>query len=127
MPSIRAGIAAAAILLAGCAPEPRPLDQDLTLVGMEPFWAVAVSNKTKMLKFSRLGSADMDAGYPVESKTKDAIVLTSQSPEGDIVITLRNNPCLDGMAWRKDPWAVEVQFKGQTLKGCGGPKQAPVG
>ena len=126
MRSIRAGLALV-IVLAGCTPDPRPLEQDLTLVGMDPFWAVAVSTKTKAMKFSRIGSADMDADYPVESKTKDAIVLTSQSPQGDIVMTLRKKTCLDGMSERKYPWTAEVHFKTQILKGCGGPKQAPMG
>lgn len=124
---VRAGLAAAILVLSGCAKEPGPLDQDLVMGGAEPFWAATVSNQTKMMKFSRIGSADMDAGYPVESKAKDAIVLTSQSPEGDIVITLHKKACQDGLSERKYPWIATVKFKGRTLAGCAGPKLPPVG
>ena len=124
MPNIRISAAAAVLLLAGCG-NPPPLATDLTLVGMEPFWAIAVPKGGKTIKVSRIGDPDMEAGYPVESKGKDgAIVLTSQSDQGDIVMSLRAGKCKDGMSEREYPWAAEVLYKGQTLKGCAGPKKA---
>src|SRR5689334_22316150 len=127
MPNSRAGLAVVLLMLAGCTPDPRPLDQDLIMVGMEPFWAATVSNKTKTMKFSHIGDRDLEAGYPVETKTKDAVVLTSKAPDGDIVMTLHKKTCMDGMSNRKYPWTASVTFKGQTMRGCGGPKEAPEG
>ena len=125
MPNIRLGFAAAiALSFSACSGGGSPLDSDLTLLGTEPFWAMQISKEAKTATFSRPSSSDMNAGYPVESKGKDgAIILTSQSPEGDIVMTLNKGKCSDGMSDREYPWEATVLFNGQTLKGCAGPPQ----
>ena len=127
MPLIRPILGAAAILaaasLSGCGGG-SPLSEDLTLVGTEPFWAMQISKETKTAKFSRPGSSDVDVAYPSEAKTKEgAIVLTSTSPDGDIVMTLTKGKCMDGMSDREYPWDASLAFKGQTYKGCAGPRQ----
>jgi uncharacterized membrane protein len=126
MPNIRLGLAAAILAsasLAACSGE-SPLASDLNLVGTEPFWAVQISKEAKTAKFSRPGEADLDASYPVESKgAGGAVVLTSSSPDGDIVMTLTKKECSDGMSDRKYPWEASVAYKGQTLKGCAASKQ----
>jgi uncharacterized membrane protein len=33
-------------------------------------------------------------------------------------MTLRKQDCSDGMSDRTYPWAAEVVFKGETLRGC---------
>jgi uncharacterized membrane protein len=124
MPYFRASAAAAILLLAGCG-NPPPLASDLTLVGMEPFWAIEVPKDGAAIKVSRIGDPDMDAEFPVESKGEGgAIILTSQSPRGEIVMTLRPGKCSDGMSDREYPWQAEVRYKTETLKGCAGPKKA---
>jgi len=125
MKIIRLGLAAPlmAASLAACSGA-SPLESDFNLVGTEPFWAIQISNGTKMSKVSRPGSADMDAAYPVASKGEGgATILTIQSPEGDLVVTMHKKQCLDGMSDREYPWQASVAFKGQTLKGCGASKQ----
>jgi uncharacterized membrane protein len=126
MPKIRPGLAAAAaLLLTACAPS-SPLAGDLDLMGMDPFWAIQINAATKMSRVSLQGSGDIAAAYPVQSRgaAKDSIVLTSQSPAGDIVMTLvPSGTCQDGMSDRKYPWAATVSFKGQTFQGCAGPKE----
>jgi uncharacterized membrane protein len=125
MPNIRIGLAAAiAFSFSACSGGGSPLDSDLTLLGTEPFWAMQISKEAKTATFSRPSSSDMNAAYPVESKGEGGtIVLTSQSPEGDIVMTLSKKKCLDGMSDREYPWEATVLFNGQTLKGCAGPPQ----
>jgi uncharacterized membrane protein len=128
MPNLRSGLAATAAIfmsacLSACSP-PSPLSSDLDLVGMDPFWAVQISKDAKTAKFTRPGSSEIIVEYPVESKGEDgAIVLTSHSPEGFIVMTLRKAKCMDGMSEREYPWEAEVVFKEQTFKGCAGPRQ----
>jgi len=125
MSTVRLGfVAAAAICFSACSGGGSPLDNDLTLLGTEPFWAMQISKEAKTATFSRPSSSDMNAGYPVQTKGEGgAIVLTSQSPEGDIVMTLSKKKCLDGMSDREYPWEATVLFNGQTLKGCAGPPQ----
>lgn len=127
MPVIRPSLAAAAMLmtasLAACGGG-SALSDDLNLVGTEPFWAMQIDKELKTAKFSRPGSSDIDVGYPAETKTKEgAIVLTSSSPEGDVVMTLTEAKCQDGMSDREYPWDASLQFKGQTYKGCAGAPQ----
>jgi uncharacterized membrane protein len=124
MPNFRASAAAAILLLAGCG-NPPPLSSDLTLVGMEPFWAIEIPKGAEKITVSRIGDPDTDAGYPVETKGEGgAIILTSASPQGDIVMTLHSKKCKDGMSEREYPWEAQVLYKGQTLNGCAGPKKA---
>ncbi len=126
MPKIRPGLAAA-VLLTACAPA-SPLASDLDLMGMDPFWAIQINTATKTSKLSLQGAGDMAATYPVQSRgaVQDSIVLTSQSPAGDIVMTLvPSGKCQDGMSDRQYPWAATVTFKGQTFEGCAGPKERP--
>jgi uncharacterized membrane protein len=123
MPNLRAA-AAAILLLASCGPAP-PLSSDLTLNGSDPFWAVAIPKGGETIKVSLIGDPDLDASYPVESKGEGGvIILTSQSPQGDIVMTLTPGKCSDGLSDREWPWTAEVLYKGRMLKGCGGPKKA---
>ncbi len=125
MTPIRAGaaIALVAIGLAGCSGG-SPLSSDFNLVGMDPFWAVQISAERKTAKFSRPGEPDLDIGFPVESKAEDgAIILTSTSPAGDVVMTLTKSDCNDGMSDRKYPYEASVSYKGRTLKGCGASKR----
>ncbi len=96
-----------------------PLAGDLRILGTEPFWAIDISKTNNAATFSRPGEADIVLGFPAESPGADgAFVLTSTSPEGDAVMMLRKQECSDGMSDRVYPWAAEVVFKGETLKGC---------
>lgn len=125
MLSFRSGASAIlmAVSLAACSGG-SPLASDFNLVGTEPFWAVQIGAENKTATFSRPGEPDLGIGFPVESKGEGgAIVLTSTSPEGDIVMTLTKKDCQDGMSDRKYPFEASVVYKGRTLTGCGASKQ----
>ena len=101
-----------------------PLASDFNLVGTDPFWAVQISTENQTATFSRPGESDLGIGFPVESKGESGeIVLTSTSPEGDVVMTLVKKECMDGMSARKYPYEAGVTYKGRTLKGCGASKK----
>jgi uncharacterized membrane protein len=96
-----------------------PLAGDLRILGTEPFWAIDISKTNNAVTYSRVDQADVALGWPKETKGPDgAFILTSTSLEGDAVMTLRRQDCSDGMSDRNYPWAAEVVFKGETLKGC---------
>jgi uncharacterized membrane protein len=96
-----------------------PLVGDLRILGTEPFWAIDLSKANNTASYRRMGEADVALGFPAESKGQDgAVVLTSTSPQGEMVMTLRKQDCSDGMSDRTYPWQAEVAFKGETLKGC---------
>jgi uncharacterized membrane protein len=112
------------IALSACSPgEPSLSDSalasDLRILGTEPFWAIDIAKTTNSATYSRAGEADVALSFPKESKGQDgATVLTSTSSQGDVVTTLRKKDCSDGMSDRTYPWAAEVVFKDETLKGC---------
>jgi uncharacterized membrane protein len=116
-------VLACAMLLTACSsgessPADSPIASDLRLLGTEPFWSINISKANKTATYSRAGEADVVLGYPKESGADGANVLTSTSPQGDVVMTLRKQDCSDGMSDRTYPWEAEVVFNGEMLKGC---------
>ena len=117
-------VLAFALLLTACSSGEPPagdpaLASDLRVLGTEPFWAIDISKTTNSATYGRAGEADVALSYPTESKgPAGAAVLTSTSQQGDVVITLRQNDCSDGMSDRTYPWEAEVAFRGEMLKGC---------
>ena len=120
--------AALAVLLAACSPADAELDGDLEVNGMDPaFWGVKVARAQKITTIAVLGERDIAGELPVKTKGADNdVVLTSKTPEGDFVMTLRQEECQDGLGERAYNWSATVDWKGETLKGCASPvKVAP--
>lgn len=117
-------VLAVTLLLTACnsgesSPADSPLANDLRILGTEPFWGIEISKTTRSATYSRVGEADVALSYPEESRGQDgAAVLTSTSPQGEVVMTIRKQDCSDGMSDRTYPWDAEVAFKGEALKGC---------
>ena len=119
---------ALAALLAACSPADAELDGDLEVNGMDPaFWGVKVSRATKSTSIAVLGERDIAGELPVKSKgAQSDVVLTSKTPDGDFIMTLRQEDCQDGLGEREYHWSVTASWKGETLKGCASPiKSAP--
>jgi len=114
------GIAALALVLSACTPADAELDGDLEINGMEPaFWGVKVSRADKTAAIAVAGERDIAGELPVKTRgEKDATILTSKTPDGDFVMTLRNEPCEDGLGEREYHWSVSAAWKGEILKGC---------
>lgn len=115
--------AALIVLLAACTPADAELDGDLEINGMEPaFWGVKVVRAQNLTTIAVLGEKDIAGELPVKTKgEKDAIILTSKTPDGDFVMTLRQQPCEDGLGERKYNWSVAANWKGEKLIGCAAP------
>lgn len=112
--------AALVALLAACSPADAELDGDLEVNGMDPaFWGVKVARAQNSTTIAVLGERDIAGELPVKSKGADKdFLLTSKTPEGDFVMTLRQEPCKDGLGEREYHWSATVDWKGETLKGC---------
>lgn len=118
--------AALLALLAACSPVDAELDGDLEVNGMDPaFWGVKVVRAQNVTTIAVLGERDIAGELPVKSKGADeAFLLTSKTPEGDFVMTLRHEPCQDGLGEREYQWSATADWKGETLKGCAAPVKA---
>jgi uncharacterized membrane protein len=117
------GFAVLALALAACTPADAELDGDLEVNGMEPaFWGVKVTRADNTTSIAVLGERDIAGGLPVKSSGENnSTVLTSTTPEGDFVMTLKKEDCKDGLGEREYHWSVLASWKGETLKGCAAP------
>lgn len=111
----------AAVAIAACTPADAALDGDLEIAGMEPaFWGVIVDHTAGTSAINIDFKPEFNGTAPVKSKAEDgSILLTSQTPEGDFVMKLKQEECLAGLDNKaKYDWAVSVDWKGETWTGC---------
>jgi uncharacterized membrane protein len=117
------GLAALALLVAGCGVSDVELDGDLEINGMDPvFWGVKVDRTAQTTTIAVTGERDIQGELPAKSKdAKDATLLTTKTPAGDFVMRLQRETCKDGLGERAYEWSVSVSWQGETLKGCAHP------
>jgi uncharacterized membrane protein len=96
---------------------------------MDPvFWGAKVDATAKQTIITVTGARDITGELPVKSKgEKDATLLTTKTPEGDFVMSMRREKCLDGLGEREYHWSVTVAWQGETLKGCVSPATPAAG
>ena len=107
-----------ATLLGACAPAPMPPPAPPSAayhaVGTEPFWGLAIDERT--LTFTR-----PDA-QPVTQPRPNAIIGIAgeiyQTPR--IQVNIVHAQCSDGMSDRTYPDKVQVDVDGKRFEGCGG-------
>ncbi len=112
-------------MLAACSPGDAELDGDLEINGMEPaFWGVKVVRAENKITLAVLGERDVVGELPVKSKAEKATILTSKTPNGDLVMTLTQADCEDGLGEREYHWSVVASWNGEKLVGCAAPVKA---
>lgn len=122
---MRKSLIVGGVLLAACTPagekavELDPvLAGDLTLIGTEPFWSVAVVEATKSTTLTRPDAAAVTGEMPERKGTVDGANFKVKTADGEMTIALKKATCSDGMSDRSYPYEAEVNWQGQALKGC---------
>jgi uncharacterized membrane protein len=100
--------------LAGCVPYPPQRPVSYRAVGTEPFWDLAIGDRT--MAFTLAGQQPI-----VQPKPKPIIGIAGeiyQTPRIDANIV--HAQCSDGMSDRVYPDRVQVAVDGKRFNGCGG-------
>lgn len=121
------GLAVAACSQPEATPAPEPaeartlagvdLDQELRVLGTEPFWSVEITPDA--LIYSGVDRPEQRADNPGPSLQGTMATWTTATAQGSpLVITLSATDCSDGMSDRTYPLAARVEIAGETLTGC---------
>lgn len=87
----------------------------ITARGNEPFWAMKIARDGMV--FSR--PAEPDVRYDGSVRSAGAHVATWTAPGvGGPRVTLKVEPCSDGMSDMKYPMSATVEGEGEVLRGC---------
>lgn len=107
--------------LAACEPAKEPLAAELqgrlTLLGTEPFWGVEIENSGEAT-LTRIDHDAVHAGRVKREATADGARFTATADGETLSMTLKKETCSDGMSDRVYPYAAEVEWQGETLRGC---------
>ncbi|MCG9915570.1 MAG: hypothetical protein MH112_04310 [Phenylobacterium sp.] len=107
----------------GTAPAPGPFAGDLRAVGTEPFWGLSITGGEIVLERPDFPpSRGPNPGFVMEDA--QAVWRTQTTDGGDLMVTLRQAPCSDGMSDLTYVYAAEVQSGDETLSGCAGKADA---
>ncbi|MDO8899882.1 MAG: hypothetical protein Q7V15_00840 [Phenylobacterium sp.] len=109
------------------APEPPaatgPFAGDMRAVGTEPFWGLRIA--ATEITLERPDAPPSKAPNPGPSLDGDqAIWRTRTADGGDMMITLWEAPCSDGMSDLTYAYQARVQSGDETLSGCAGKEGA---
>lgn len=93
---------------------------DFRAVGQEPGWLLDIYQRDKIRLLWDYGDqlADFplsEPSYPQEGATR----YEAQAGGRTLVVTIRRQPCQDGMSGQPYPSTVEVTIDGRSLNGCG--------
>ena len=102
---------------------PGPFAGDLRAVGTEPFWGLSITGGEIILERPDFPpSRGPDPGFVMEDG--QAVWRTRTTDGGDLMVTLRQAPCSDGMSDLAYAYVAEVQSGDETLSGCAGKADA---
>lgn len=100
-----------------------PFKVDFSASGTEPFWRVDIKGTDIALSgpITEMVAAPHMATNAGLAATDGAATWTAQAGAAPVVVRLTKGECSDGMSDLKYPYAAEVAWGDQTLKGCGFP------
>ena len=94
------------------------LDGDVSLVGTEPFWGVQFTPGS--VSYSGLDRPEQTAPRPEPVVQGTIATWTMTTDAGnELVVTLTETECSDGMSDRTYPLTAQVVIGEETLNGCG--------
>jgi uncharacterized membrane protein len=111
-----------ALGVSGCVSTPAADDgfpQALSGLGTEPFWNVEIAGGTVTY-----ASADEPTprSAPVVRHTAEGVLTMSGTLAGEALhLTVRRQPCSDGMSDRRYPFALDLTLGSRLLHGCAYP------
>lgn len=94
------------------------LDGDISLIGTEPFWGVQFT--TGSVSYSGVDRPEQTAVRPAPVIQGTIATWTMTTGDGtELVVTLTETECSDGMSDRTYPLTAQVVIADETLNGCG--------
>jgi heat shock protein HslJ len=106
-------MAAAVLLLAGCATLP-PAEEDIyRALGNEPFWSITIAN-------GRMTYETPEGGFSIPAPRGEELGDGRLWRTRRITLQSSNQACSDGMSDTTYPQTVRATVDGRTLDGCGG-------
>lgn len=100
------------------APAVSDFGQPLRALGTEPFWAVDVTDGTR-LTLTRPDHPAATFEAPGATITPGRAVWMARAADARaMTLTLFVSECSDGMSDRRYPMTAEVELSGETLRGC---------
>ena len=102
---------------------PGPFAGDLRAVGTEPFWGLSITGGEIILERPDFpASRGPNPGFVMEDG--QAVWRTRTTDGGDLMVTMRQAACSDGMSDLAYVYVAEVQSGDETLSGCAGKADA---
>lgn len=90
-------------------------------VGQEPGWLLEIERDERMTLLTGYGADTVVVAVQerVVDAAAQATVYRAATPENDVVVTIRDEPCVDSMSGERFSRTVNVVLNGTALSGCG--------
>lgn len=93
------------------------LPYDFWCSGTEPFWSLLISEAEGGFFLKAMGDK-RGRGFPWAAPVRQGDVWKYRSANQKLSVTIRKEPCSDGMSDREYRYSAELSVDGQTLRGC---------
>ncbi|ENO86145.1 META domain-containing protein [Thauera linaloolentis] len=94
-------------------------ERSFRAVGNEPGWRLDVTANALVL-LTDLGNTRVVAPGPLVEEVDGLRHYRAGTPDGEMSVTVAKRLCVDSMSGMPHPAEVEVNWQGETLRGCGG-------
>ncbi|HEY8916116.1 MAG TPA: copper resistance protein NlpE N-terminal domain-containing protein [Chitinophaga sp.] len=92
---------------------------DFMAAGIHPAWSLEM-DRQKTIFFQTVQGDSIRVPAPRPRPDTDTLrVYTAKTEKAEFILTIRNSACIDDVNGFMRPYAVEVQLKDSTYKGCG--------